>query len=249
VRGRAVPVQQGMARLCVVQERAEPRAPARQAIVRHPHQEGLAIGDLPADVTSKWQVINLVAGSDHEQFPVTLPVTGELATPTLSRESLARLKSGLQRAGLAASWFAWPPENDRNRSPYRGLKPIKADNAGIFFGRETPTVEAIDQLRDVCEAAPPWLLVNLGASGSGKSSFLRAGLLPRLGREDRTFLPLPVIRPERAPIAGETGFLRALEGAFADAALKAPRTKLRAAIEGGAGKLKPMLSTLAEKVA
>src|SRR5262249_15370809 len=43
-------------------------------------EEGLAIGDLPADVTSKWQVINLAAGSDHEQFPVTLPVTGELAT-------------------------------------------------------------------------------------------------------------------------------------------------------------------------
>jgi len=51
----------------------------------------------------------------------------------------------------------------------------------------------------MCEAAPSRLLVILGASGPGKSSFLRAGLLPRLGREDRTFLPLPVIRPERAP--------------------------------------------------
>jgi len=39
------------------------------------------------------------------------------------------------------------------------------------------------------------LLVILGASGSGKSSFMRAGLLPRLARDDRQFFPLPVIRP------------------------------------------------------
>src|SRR5215813_4162705 len=71
-------------------------------------EERLAVGDLPADVTSKWQVINLAAGSDHQQFPVTLPVAGELATPTFSREGLGRLKSGLH-AGLAASWFARPP--------------------------------------------------------------------------------------------------------------------------------------------
>src|SRR5262245_11893640 len=158
-------------------------------------EEGLTIGDLPADVTSKWQVINLAAGSDHEQFPVTLPIAGELATPTFSREGLARLKAGLQRAGLAASWFAWPAEHDRNRSPYRGLKPLEADDAGIFFGREAPTIEAIDRLRGMCEAAAPRLLVILGASGAGKSSFLRAGLLPRLGREDQGYQPLPVVRP------------------------------------------------------
>jgi hypothetical protein len=115
-------------------------------------EEGLAVGDLPADVTSKWQVINLAAGSDH---PVTLPITGELATPTFSREGLARLKSGLQRAGLAASWFLWPPELDPQQSPYRGLKPLEADDAGIFFGREAPTIEAIDRLRGMTEAAAP----------------------------------------------------------------------------------------------
>jgi hypothetical protein len=115
---------------------------------------------------------------------------------------------------------------NRNRSPYRGLKPLEAADAGIFFGREAPTIEAIDQLRGMCEAAPPRLLVILGASGAGKSSFLRAGLLPRLGREDRTFLALPVIRPGRTPVTGETGFLRALEGAFAAADIKVPRAAL-----------------------
>jgi formylglycine-generating enzyme required for sulfatase activity len=210
-------------------------------------EEGLAIEDLPVDVTSKWQVINLAVGSDHKQFPVTVPITGELATPTFSLEGLARLKTGLQRAGLAASWFAWPPEHYKARSPYRGLKPLEGDDAGIFFGREAPTIEAIDRLRGMTEAAPPRLLVILGASGAGKSSFLRAGLVPRLGREDRTFLPLPVVRPERSAITGETGFLRGLEGAFTIAGIRVPRAELRAAIESGAGKLRPMLSALVEK--
>ena len=42
---------------------------------------------------------------------------------------------------------------------------------------------------------------------AGKSSFRRAGLLPRLKRDDRNFLLLPVMRPERAPISGERVFL------------------------------------------
>ena len=51
------------------------------------------------------------------------------------------------------------------------------------------------------------LLVILGASGAGKSSFLRAGLLPRLEYDGRRFLPLRVIRPERAALFGENGLL------------------------------------------
>ena len=47
------------------------------------------------------------------------------------------------------------------------------------------------------------LFVILGPSGAGKSSFLRAGLLPRLRRDDHRFLPLPIVRPERAVLTGE----------------------------------------------
>jgi hypothetical protein len=39
-------------------------------------------------------------------------------------------------------------------------------------------------LRGLREAPPPRLLVILGASGAGKSFFMRAGLLPRLERDD-----------------------------------------------------------------
>ena len=94
------------------------------------------------------------------------------------------------------------------------MRPLEAEDAGIFFGREAPTIEALDRLRGLTEAAPPRFLVILGASGAGKSSFLRAGLLPRLARDDRNFLPLPIVRPERAALTGETGLIRSLEAAF-----------------------------------
>ena len=84
----------------------------------------------------------------------------------------------------------------------------------------------------------------LGASGAGKSSFLRAGLLPRLARDDRSFLPLPVIRPERAALTGENGLLAALAAALPTHA--APT--LRKAIEAGAAALRPLLAELAGRI-
>jgi hypothetical protein len=130
----------------------------------------------------------------------------------------------------------------------RGLRPLEAEDAGIFFGRDGPIVEALDKLRGLRERTPPRLLVILGASGAGKSSFLRAGLFPRLAREDRNFLPLPVVRPERAAISGENGLLAALACAFAAAEIKIPLADLRVVVRAGAAKIKPLLRALAEKV-
>jgi hypothetical protein len=103
---------------------------------------------------------------------------------------------------------------------------------------------ALDRIRGIKDGAAPRLLVLLGASGAGKSSFLRAGLLPRLARDDRNYLPLPVIRPERAAINGEAGLLRSLETAFAERGLAKPRAEIREAIEGGAATLRPLLQAL-----
>lgn len=211
-------------------------------------EEGLGVDNLPPDLTATWQYVDLASGRDHTQFHVTLPITGEKFHVTFSLEGLARLKRGLQRAGLHASYFQWPPDNDPDRPPYRGLRPLEADDAGIFFGREAPVIEAIDRLRGLRENIPPRMLVILGASGAGKSSFLRAGLLPRLARDDISFHPLPVIRPERAAISGETGLLNALVRACEAAGLKTLKADLRAAIAGGAEALKPHLQAIAEAV-
>src|SRR4029077_2467665 len=105
----------------------------------------------------------------------------------------------------------------------------------------------LDRLRGLRETTPPRLLVILGASGAGKSSFLRASLFPRLKRVDRNFLPLPIIRPERAAISGETGLLAALEDAFAAAKILIPRADLRAVVQAGALNCNPLLQLPAEK--
>ncbi len=202
--------------------------------------------ELPPDLSGAWQLVDLASGRDHEVFQVTHPRTHQESHATFSREGLRRLRIGLMKAGLDPRFFAWPPKYDPNRPPYRGLRPLEAEDAGIFFGRDAPIVDALDQLRGLREASPPRLMIILGASGSGKSSFLRAGLLARMARDDRNFLPLPVIRPERAAIAGENGLLRALGSALRAAGIDVPRTRLWDAV-GNPATLRPLLRELVEK--
>ncbi len=203
---------------------------------------------LPVELTEEWQVADLTAGTRDYSATVTLPPGDKTATVAFCSEGLNRLRIGLMQAGIDASHFDWPPANDPNRSPYRGLKPLEADDAGIFFGRDAAVISALDTLRGLREAAPPRLLVILGASGAGKSSFLRAGLLPRLARDDRNFHVLPIVRPQHAAITGENGLLHALEGAFQAARIVAARANIRAAIDSGAAALRPLLQQLADKV-
>jgi formylglycine-generating enzyme required for sulfatase activity len=209
--------------------------------------EDLAIVDLPVYLTSTWQIVRLAAGRDHVVLRAILPITHEEVHVTFSAEGLQRLKHGLEQAGLDPKHFVWPPASDPNRPPYRGLRPLEAEDAGIFFGREAPVIEVLDLLRGLRETTPPRLLVILGASGSGKSSFLRAGVITRLKRDDRHYLPLPIIRPERAAISGETGLLASLEDAFKSLGIVTTRAKLRAAIGGGAPTLRTLLKALVDK--
>ena len=83
----------------------------------------------------------------------------------------------------------WPPETDRDRAPYRGLKPLETVDGGIFFGRDAAIAEGIERIRSLRAIGGTRLLVILGASGAGKSSFLRAGILPQLEADGRHFVP------------------------------------------------------------
>ena len=46
-------------------------------------------------------------------------------------DGLNRLRIGLRQAGVDAGYFDWPPANDPNRPPYRGLRPLEADDDGL----------------------------------------------------------------------------------------------------------------------
>jgi hypothetical protein len=82
----------------------------------------------------------------------------------------------LQRlAGGAA-----PDPAARPVSPYRGLRAFREEDAPFFFGRDPFAERLLDKVRKFP------LVAVVGASGSGKSSVVHAGLLPRLRREPRS---------------------------------------------------------------
>jgi tetratricopeptide (TPR) repeat protein len=206
--------------------------------------DDMTVSDLPASLKETHQAVSLAAGEDHRVFRVTLPVTHEQGHVTFSREGLTRLKNGLVRAGLDPRFFAWPPANEPNRAPYRGFDPVDEVDAGIFFGREAPIIDVLDLLRGLREGANPRLLALLGASGAGKSSFLRAGVLPRLARDDRNFLVLPIVRPERAVLSGGNGLIAALVSAAGKRGLAITRSQVREAVKQGGEKTREIFRAL-----
>jgi len=79
------------------------------------------------------------------------------------------------------------------RSPYKGLASFDEEDQELFYGRD----RAIQELRAKAEHSK--LLVVTGASGTGKSSVVKAGLLPVLRAEG--FRILKVMRPGAHPLA------------------------------------------------
>ncbi|MEL6159428.1 MAG: caspase family protein [Cyanobacteria bacterium J06627_32] len=86
------------------------------------------------------------------------------------------------------------PALNTENNPYRGLESFDERHHNLFFGRE----QEIEQLLERLETPHP-LTVVLGASGTGKSSLVKAGLLPRLAQQSE-FHVLPVMRPGNYPL-------------------------------------------------
>jgi TIR domain len=169
--------------------------------------------DLPAELTAHFQM-------------------GDMSRPEIEADGLNRLRIGLTRAGLHPGHFGWPPPGEPNRPPYRGLHTLEEQDAAIFFGRDALIAKGLDALRRMRDGAPERMLVVLGASGAGKSSFLRAGLLARLQRDEESFLVLGILRPARAALSGPTGLAHALglSGPFTAEAIAARFAAIRAPV-------------------
>ncbi|MCG6877207.1 MAG: TIR domain-containing protein, partial [Betaproteobacteria bacterium] len=193
------------------------------------------IEQLPEEMTSEWQLCDLVQGSEQRTYFVQQAPHVPRTEIRFARVGLDRLRIGLQRAGLDPSTFPWPPPGDPDRSPYPGLRALEAEDAAMLFGRDAMIVRGLDQLRRTRERGIEHLFVIVGASGAGKSSFMRAGLLPRLARDDRQFLPIPVVRPERAALNGPEGLLASLARAFKTHGLNRSRAQLRGVLDAPLG--------------
>lgn len=110
-------------------------------------------------------------------------------------DAYQRLEKGLLAAGLdPGNQFDW----DNTRPPYPGLLAFQEEDAAIFFGRESEIREGLSLLNQIRNFGGPPLTLILGGSGSGKSSLMRAGLLPRLKR-DPQWLVIDPFRPLKAP--------------------------------------------------
>lgn len=66
----------------------------------------------------------------------------------------------------------------RVANPFRGLRAFGERDAAVFFGRERLVADALRRIRDGMR-----LVALIGPSGSGKSSVLKAGIIPVLRKE------------------------------------------------------------------
>ena len=190
----------------------------------------------------------LIEDVTPETIPDYLTAEHQIVNLVTDPTAYNRLKKGLEQAGIAAESFSLP----QGRRPYPGLQALTEDDPAIFFGRDAQILEALDELRRLSESSTKRLFVILGASGSGKSSLLRAGLIPRLRRDQLKFLPLPVVRPYRASLSGVSGLWATLEGTAAqenisiklDANFARNRSAIAKLIETGQSSLSDYLDTL-----
>jgi hypothetical protein len=84
-------------------------------------------------------------------------------------------------------------------NPYPGLRPFDTSESLLFFGRDQQVLDLADRL------SRNRFVAVLGLSGSGKSSLVRAGLIPTLQRgglleADRRW-KIAVARPSGNPFA------------------------------------------------
>ena len=140
------------------------------------------------------------------------------ADPTEARKRLQLRLAAIDGAG---GW-GWPD----GKSPYPGLRPFDLGEHRVFFGRSREITQIAERLRSPDRAAAAILAV-AGASGCGKSSLVRAGVLPRIAGEIY-WLTLPPMLPGTDPLGN---LARAMAAAIREHHIEFDVTSLRRDLE------------------
>jgi WD40 repeat protein/serine/threonine protein kinase len=132
-------------------------------------------------------------------------------------ESAARLLAELEalaRPGTGDAEAA-PAEEEQ---PYAGLASFQERDAARFYGRAPAVAEVVTRL------GQEWLVALVAPSGAGKSSFVRAGVIPALKRSGDRWDAF-TLRPGPQPLAALAEVLLQLDGASDDAAALVARLR------------------------
>lgn len=151
--------------LLVYRKRARPTAELHD---RKALEEQLAQIDLVEDFFTRWFRSSDGGGKAASRSFVSVAEFEEQLYDHL-HELLERRTGSLDGAG-AVRW---------HQAPFRGLLPFDHEHSPVFFGRTRARNELRDLLSRQIGRGQAFVLV-LGASGSGKSSVVRAGLLADL---------------------------------------------------------------------
>ena len=116
-----------------------------------------------------WPIIPLILQAGLELPPRLKMLEG------LKASSSQEWETALERLGNQLKQPI-PPPSQKPDCPYPGMIPFSENDEGRFFGRDGEIEELLGKLR-----LHPFLTV-IGASGSGKSSLVFAGLVPKLKR-------------------------------------------------------------------
>lgn len=112
--------------------------------------------------------------------------------------ALKRLALDFERLGLdRETELEWDPSRD----PYPGLGSFHENDAGVFFGRGEETTALMRELDPPNLDPRPSCVPVVGASGSGKSSLVLAGLVPQLRRQPEWVIAGPFAPGTRPTLA------------------------------------------------
>jgi transcriptional regulator with XRE-family HTH domain len=137
-----------------------------------------AISDLERGVkqTPRRETLRLLVDALHLSADERLALEHTIRRPVAHRPALAEPS---------------PSEVAPLYNPYKGLCAFQEADAPDFFGREALTGDLLARLKEPAPLAR--FLAVVGPSGSGKSSVVRAGLLPSLRQGALPTLPSPTV--------------------------------------------------------
>ena len=218
----------GIVVLCSANWLASPWCVAEAMIARDRGKRVFLVAS--ADVTDDRQV-RAASDAAVPRIPAFLKDLQFVSLGGVTEEEAGRqLLRGLEREGLKKEDFKLP------QRPYPGLAPFQETDAAVFFGRDSEIDQVIGLLNRRRRRNAHGFMLVLGASGCGKSSLVRAGVLPRLRRAglDRDIPTSWAIVPPIMGGRGLDGLALAVAHAFKEAGASRDLAVVRGTLDAGA---------------